>query len=362
MKPLIKPSPLKPGDTVATVSLSWGGAGILRDRYEQGKRQFMEAFGVNIIEMPNSLRTPSELYEHPELRLNDLMDAFQNSEIKAILCNIGGDDTIRLLRLMNDKHFEIMRNNPKIFMGMSDTTVNHFMCLKAGISSFYSPATMFGYAENCGIPELIVENTKKTLFSTEPIGELPHASEFMVDRIDWESGNDICRPRIPTTPWRFIQGDKPATGRLLGGCTDVLNMLNGTPLWPEIDEWNNTILFLENSEERPSPDYMLYTLRCFGAQGILDRIKGIMFARPGGEFKPGEKSEKEEWLKLYPKFDDKILKACREYGRTDIPIVTNMDFGHTVPQFILPYGAMTEIDPTKKTISILESAVDQKDK
>ena len=59
----------------------------------------------------------------------------------------------------------------------------------------------------------------------------------------------------------------------------------------------------------------------------------------------------------YPKFDEKLLKVCKEYGRADIPIVTNMDFGHTVPQIILPYGALTEINPINKKVSILESAV-----
>lgn len=359
MKPLIKPSALKPGDTVATVSLSWGGAGLIPSRYEQGKQQFQDTFGVKIIEMPNSLKSPAELYDHPEWRLDDLMIAFKNPDIKAILTNIGGDDTIRLLRHMTDEHFEIIRNNPKIFLGMSDTTANHFMCLCAGISSFYSPANMYGYAENCGIPQYMIDNTKRALFSTEPIGIIPESKDFIIDMLRWgPETNSIMRPRIPATPWCYIQGDKPAQGRLLGGCTELMNMLNGTPLWPNLDEWNDTILFLENSEEKVSPEYVLYTLRNFGAVGILERINGILFARPGGEFGPDEQIEKEKWIANYPKFDDMILKACREYGRADIPIVTNMNFGHTLPQFILPYGAMTEINPIKKTVSILESAVE----
>ncbi|MCL2017669.1 MAG: LD-carboxypeptidase, partial [Alphaproteobacteria bacterium] len=195
MKNLIKPKALKPGDIVATVSLSWGGAGLLRERYEQGKRQFQDAFGVKIIEMTNTLKSPAEIYEHPELRLADLMEAFQNPDIKAILTNIGGDETIRLLRHMNEGHFEIIKNNPKVFLGMSDTTTNHFMCFKAGLGSFYSPSLMYGYAENGGIPELIIESTKKTLFGTDPIGVLPASSEFMINRLDWTTQNDIPRPR-----------------------------------------------------------------------------------------------------------------------------------------------------------------------
>ncbi|MCL2673679.1 MAG: LD-carboxypeptidase, partial [Alphaproteobacteria bacterium] len=110
-------------------------------------------------------------------------------------------------------------------------------------------------------------------------------------------------------------------------------------------------------EEKPLPDYVKYMLRNFGAQGILERISGILFARPGGEFAKGEEAARDKHIAEYPEFDKAILQACKEYGRTDMAVVTNMDFGHTVPQFILPCGAMTEIDPAAKTVSITEGAV-----
>jgi muramoyltetrapeptide carboxypeptidase LdcA involved in peptidoglycan recycling len=360
MKNLIKPNALKPGDAVATVSLSWGGAGLLSGRYEQGKKQFENAFGVKIIEMKNTLKSPDELENSPELRLADFMDALQNPEVKAILTNIGGDDTIRLLRYMTSEHWDIIKNNPKIFMGMSDTTANHFMFFKAGVSSFYSAPTMYGYAENGGIPEYMVENTKKTLFGGDPIGVLPESTEFIIDHLDWsdDETNKILRSRTKTTPWRYIQGNKIVRGRLLGGCLELLNMImNGTSIWPKAEDWDNTILFIETSEEKLPPPYILWMLRNLGAQGILERINGILFARPGGEFDNGQETERDKWISEYPKFDDVILQACKEYDCTDIPIVTNMDFGHTVPQLILPIGVMTEINPIAKTVSILESAV-----
>lgn len=358
MKKTIKPLALKQGDLVASVSLSWGGAGLLSHRYMQGKKQFEETFGVKIVEMTNTLKSPEELYENPKLRVNDLMEAFQNPEIKGIITNIGGSETIRLLSHMTDEHFEIMRKNPKIFMGMSDTTANHFMCFKAGISSFYSSSLMFGYAENGGIPEYMIENTKKSLFSTEPIGALPEADFFITDRVEWsEMHSKIVRPRTQTTPWRYIQGEAPVQGRLLGGCTELLNMINGTPIWPKAEKWNDVILFMETSEEMPAPSYVLYLLRNLGAQGILNRLKGILFAIPGGEFSEEQSAEKEKHLQTFTEFDEVILKACKEFGREDMPVVTNMSFGHTVPQVILPIGALTEINPQAKTVSILEGAV-----
>lgn len=358
MKELIKPKALKKGDVVATVSLSWGGAGVFKNRYQQGKKQFEEAFGVHVIEAPNSLLDPKILSNSPDKRLSDFMWAFQNKEVKAILTNIGGDDTIRLLPLMNREHFNVIRSNPKIFMGMSDTTVNHFMCLYAGIRSFYSPCLMFGYAENGGIPDYIIKNTEKTLFSNKPVGNLSESNEFIADFLDF-SIQDICRTRIHTTPWRYIQGTKKVTGKLIGGCIDVMMyFINGTKIWPPLNKWNDAILFIETSEERPSVEQFTYWLRNFAAQGIFERINGILFARPGGEFKSDETELQHDYLSRYFEYDLAIKQVLKECGRIDMPVVTNMDFGHTIPQFIIPYGALCEIDCVSKKVSILDAAVE----
>ena len=357
MKTLVKPTLLKQGDTIAAITLSFGAAGLFPNRYKQGVQQLEETFGINVIPTPHALKMPDEIYNHPEWRLEDMMWAFQNPDIKGIICNIGGDDTIRLLSLMNETHFDIIRKNPKIFLGISDSTTNHLMCFKAGLRSFYSACLFFGYAENGGVPDIMIQNTKKTLFSTEPIGVLPQSEYFIVDFVDWRAKEQPKRPRIPSTPWRYIQGNKTVKGPLIGGCTDVLmEMCVGTALWPTLDDFKGAILFLENSEEMPSPAMMTYWLRNLGAQGILSSLNGLLFARPGsGKFIDEE--HKNKWLATYPKFDEVILKVLKEYGREDLAVVTNMDYGHTVPQLILPYGAECEINPTQKTVSILESGV-----
>ena len=82
--------------------------------------------------MPNALKGIDYLYRHPEARAQDLMDAFRDPSIKAVFNAIGGDDTIRLLPYID---FEVLRNNPKIFTGFSDSTTNHFMMHKAGLVS-----------------------------------------------------------------------------------------------------------------------------------------------------------------------------------------------------------------------------------
>ncbi len=354
MRQLIKPTRLHKGDIVAAVSLSWGGAGLFAERYHQGKRQFEDTFGVHIVEMPHTLKSPQEIYDHPEWRLSDLITAFSDKNIKAVITTIGGDDTIRLLRLMKPEHFDVMRNNPKIFLGMSDTTVNHLMCYKAGISSFYSPSLMFGYAENNGIPDYIVQNTHALLFDDKPIGTLPESSEYIIEKCDWYN-EPIKRKRTTASGWQYIQGTTPARGRLIGGCMDVLDFVNGTPLWPSIEDFQDTILFLETSEECPTPSQITYWLRNLGAQGILNKVNGILFARPDTRlpYAPTFDAFKTETSA----YDSALLQVLKEYDLTHIPVITHMDFGHTVPQLIMPYGMLTEINPVKQTVSFLENAV-----
>ena len=154
---MIKPARLKKGDKVAIVSLSSGIAGdtLFYHRYELGKKRLEDNFGLNVITMPNALLGSEELYLHPELRAKDLMDAFKDKEIKAIFCNLGGDDTVRLLPYID---YEIIKNNPKIFMGYSDTTINHFMLQKAGIVSYYGPCVMAELAENVEMHKYTEDN------------------------------------------------------------------------------------------------------------------------------------------------------------------------------------------------------------
>ncbi|RAS95091.1 hypothetical protein A6E27_25050 [Bacillus cereus] len=88
---LIKPKRLQPGDIVATVSPSWGGAGNsdIRWRYEQGVKRLEEVFGLTVIPMPNSLKGSEFIYNNPQARAEDLMTAFKDARVKAIIANIG---------------------------------------------------------------------------------------------------------------------------------------------------------------------------------------------------------------------------------------------------------------------------------
>jgi muramoyltetrapeptide carboxypeptidase LdcA involved in peptidoglycan recycling len=345
---MIKPQKLHPGDRIATVSLSWGGPGTFPHRYEAGKRQLQETFGLEVVETVHALKDEDWLHRNPQARADDLMEAFADPSIKAIISTIGGDDSIRLLPYLD---LDVIRANPKVFMGYSDTTITHLACFKAGLISFYGPAIMAGFGENGGMFPYMVESVRKTLFSTDPIGRIePNTEGWTVEHLDWADPENQLRKRAltPSSGWQFLQGAGVRRGHLIGGCFEVLDWLRGTDFWPTPEMWQDAILFIETSEEAPPANTVMYGLRVYAAMGILHKLSGILFGRPGGPTPPEK----------FVEYDQAILRVvAEEEGLTDLPIITRMDFGHTDPIFVLPYGVQAEIDCDTQQFAINESAV-----
>lgn len=341
---LIKPQKLKIGDTVATVSLSNGSAGDknILQRYYIGKQRLENQFGLRVVEMKNTLKGSKYLYHHPELRAMDLMDAFSDKNIKAIFTCIGGYESIRILPYIK---VDVIKSNPKIFLGYSDSTITHLICLMAGLSSFYGVSVLAELAENIEIFDYTADYIKKVLFQSSPIGEIKAAKEWTGERIEWTIENAKIRKKLTNNDgYEFIQGNGVRKGRLIGGCMEVLEMAKGASIWPKQDSFENAILFFETSEDTPQPNFFEYWLRNYGSQGILQKSNGIIFGKPYQE-------------KYYHEYKKAILKVLHELHLYDLPVIYNATFGHNEPMCILPYGAMAKIDCDNKTFMILESGV-----
>lgn len=343
---MIKPKVLKRGDKVATISLSWGGAGELLYRYEQGKKQLKEIFGLEVVETKNALKSAKWIYENPKARAEDLMEAFADKSIKAIISNIGGEDSSRILRYID---LNIIRQSPKIFLGFSDSTITHFICLKAQLTSFYGTSLLVGFAENGGMHQYQIDDIYRTLFSIKPIGQLkPNHEGWTSETLDWfdNSLHNTKRKMKNNSGWNFLQGSTKVQGKLIGGCIEAMESLKGTDFWPEKEMWYNSILFFETSDATPPPDYFRWWLRNYAEQGILQMAAGIIVGRPYND-------------QYVDEYNNELLKVLKEENLTDIPIITEMDFGHTCPTFTIPYGLTAEIDCVNKTFSIIESGVEE---
>jgi muramoyltetrapeptide carboxypeptidase LdcA involved in peptidoglycan recycling len=105
-------------------------------------------------------------------------------------------------------------------------------------------------------------------------------------------------------------------------------------------------MLLETSEEAPAPQTVKHWLRNYLASGVLHRIGALLVARPMGY-------TQQAMFQLW----DVVQAMLTEAGRADMPVVANVDYGHTSPQGVLPLGCRVCVDPLNRTIRMLESGV-----
>lgn len=346
MKEMKKPKHLQRGDTIAAVSLSWGGAGDehIRWRYELAKKRMEEKFGLHVVEMPHTLDGDSTLRKHPQYRAQDLNEAFADPDIKGIISCTGGDDSIRLLPYID---FDTISENPKAFIGYSDSTVTHFICWRAGIQSIYGPSLLGEMAEPAEDSIYTDEWFEKALFHPEALGVIPVSKTWTSEHLDWATGNPDQRKKFQSNgDYTLLQGHgKKVRGHLMGGCLEIIDLLRGTALWPEWEDFDDSILFLETSEMKPAPDQVGLWLRGLAASHELTQVLGIVWG------KPCEGAFEQEYQQIIREV------LYEEYHFDDVPVLFGASFGHNQPMCCLPYGALAEIDADKKSFTILEGAV-----
>ncbi len=332
------PPPLRPGDRVAAVTLSWGGPAAFPHRYEAGVRQLESTFGIEVVEMPHTRSEPERLVRDPRARADDLHAAFRDPTIAGIVSTIGGDESIRLLPHLD---LDVIAAHPKVLVGYSDTTVTHMACLRAGLQTFYGPAVMAGFGESTGMHGYLVDGVRRMLFTPGAPGRWPpNPGGWTIEMQDWAdpTSQDVPRPLQPSTGWRWdAPADVVVEGPVVPMCLEVGQWLRGSPWWPDLD---GAVLALETSEEAPPPELATRFLRALALTGELQGLAAVLLARPGGIDDPAE----------HPPYGAAVLDVVRGELGLDLPVVTNLDFGHTDPMWTLPVGGHIRVDPTDRTI------------
>ncbi|MDG0842292.1 LD-carboxypeptidase [Staphylococcus equorum] len=341
---MIKPRKLLRGDTVAIVSLSSGLAGedSILWRTKQGIERLESVFGLDVKIMPNALKGIEYVREHPELRAADLNEALQDSDIKAIISCIGGEDAIRILPYVD---FKAIYDNPKIFSGYSDSTTVHMMFYKMGIVSFYGQALLTDFAENIEMDNYTINDIKKYWFNSSAIGELLPTTYIRPTGLEWKIENkNIARTKIDNQSYEVINGAGIVSGHLIGGNLETFVSLIDTPLFPDIAHFNHALLFLETSEDTPSPLEFSNFFHQLLQIGVLDKVEGIVFGKPFNQI-------------YYEAYKNEILKIIKKSKKPNIPILYNLSFGHNEPKHSVPYGLSAEVNCYTKRFKIKESAV-----
>lgn len=340
---MIKPPRLSRGSTIAVLSPSWGGPSLFPDIYQKGLQNLRELFGFNIIEYSTACMEADKLYRNPRLRAHDINEAFVNPEVDAIIATIGGFESIRILPYLD---VDTILANPKIIMGYSDTTTILTYLNYRGLVTFHGPAIMAGWAQVENFPYLQSYYMSMLMESHEwmEVQPFPTWSNGYPDWGNPETIGEVLHLQANEVGFEWIQGTRPVSGRLWGGCVEIIPFLNGTAFWPNTSFWKDRVLMIETSEEKPTPQQVGYVVRNLGIQGILDQLSGMLIGRP-------KDYSREEQQDLHA-----VVKAIvgEEFENTDMVIVGNMDFGHTDPNLILPLGIEVELDPVAKRIRLAE--------
>lgn len=334
---------------IAIVSLSKGilGEDFVSHEVKLGEER-IKNLGINLCYMPNALKGLEYLENHPEKRAEDLIQAFSDPTIDMILCAIGGDDTYRLLPYLfeNDELKKVI--NPKIFLGFSDSTINHFMLNKLGLKTFYGQSFLSDVCELSSTMLPYTEYYFKELVTTGKIEKIEPSPVWYDSRSDFSlNAIGTITSSHQNEGFVLLQGSPTFSGKILGGCIDTIyDIFDNTryknspilceryKLFPSIEEWKGKILLLESSEEKASPEKYRTMIKTLKDYGIFKVISALLIGQPM------DRTYESEYIQILKDvIDDESL-----------PIVTNINVGHSLPRCIIPFGVMSHIDVDKQVI------------
>ena len=337
-------SKLQPGDAVGIVSPSFVAPAVFPMEYDLGLSRLRDQFGLKPIELPHA-KDPNATHAD---KIQDLVEAFTNPSIKAVITTLGGDHQIEYIHKLPAEPF---RENPKPFFGYSDNTHFANFLFMHGVPSFYGGCVYTEYARQGSMDTFTERYLRAALFSGGAI-RIEASPDYNDEDIPWGVADNLGKRRRyqPNEGW-YWNGSHDGYGYTWGGCVEAIDEIlrHGRPL-PTLSAFVEIILFLETSEEIPSSNYVRRVLRALGERGILSRVQGVLVGRPKAwSFEqPHTDDEKIAYAASQRKM---IEEVTRRYNPT-APIIQNLDFGHTAPSLCLPYGAQARILSNERAIEI----------
>lgn len=335
---------------IAIVSLSSGtiGESFVKHELDIGINRLRD-FGLNVTFMPHALKGIEYVKNHPEHRAADLLQALGDPDIDMILCAIGGDDTYRLLPYLfeHNELADVVSN--KVFLGFSDTTVNHFMFHKVGMKSFYGQSFL---ADICELGSDMLPYTKQYFEELIESGTIKEVRPSPI----WYEQRESFGPEQIGVPlkahvnagFKLLQGAPRFSGEILGGCIDSIYdffsaeryadmplLCKKYELFPDIEDWRGKILLLESSEEKMLPRKYRKAVAALKETGIFDVLSGVLIGKPMDE--------------TYAREYEKILVDVID--RAELPIVCNLNIGHAQPRCIIPLGVPATVNAERQLIS-----------
>ncbi|MCO8246204.1 S66 peptidase family protein [Haladaptatus sp. AB643] len=354
MTDFILPPALESGDDVAIIAPGTSLATVFPDVYELGLERLESVFGLNPVEFPTATKSPEWLYDHPEARAKDVMDAFADTDIAGVIAVIGGADQVRILPHLDT---DVLHENPTRFYSISDNTNLQMALWNEGIVSFYGGCLFTEFAMQGSMHEYTVEYLKRAMFE-DSFGELRPSERFTDEDLDWDDPENLHERREmePNPGWEWrgggstVDADETVTGRTWGGCLAVVDQqLSVNRYLPPAGELDGAVLLLETSEELPSEFDVRWTLMGMGERGLLSRFSAVLVGRAKARAVEDQRPP-EERAAYRERQRDAITDLVGEYN-PDAPVVFDLDFGHTAPVAPIPVGGKATVDPTEERIT-----------
>ncbi|MEO9045775.1 MAG: S66 peptidase family protein [Candidatus Dormibacter sp.] len=336
------PARVRAGDVVGVVSPAWGAVGAVPHRAARA-RQYLEGLGLEVRLMPFSQRDDGWASASAQERASDINAAFADPAIAVVLAGIGGNHSNQVLPHLD---WTVIAANPKVFQGFSDITVLHWALAKyAGLRTLYGPSLITGLAEWPAPLSVTDSALRAAWFGAGPPAFAP-ALQWTDERVEWTM-EDRAAPRAramrPGDGWHWLRQGH-ADGWLFGGCLETICWhLKGQREWIDLD---GAVLFLETSEDAPSPADVDAYLTDLEAIGVFNSVNALIVGRPA----------------YYS--DDRVSALERvileRTAAAAIPVVANFDCGHTDPMVTLPFGATVTVDSIANSITCADPATEDR--
>ena len=340
---LVHPPKAAPGDRVAVVSPSFAAPAVAPEIHEQAMRRIRDVLGLVPVEYP----TTRELGASAVDRARDLNAAFADSTIRAVLATIGGDDQITVVPHLDA---DLVRADPKPFLGYSDNTNLLSWLWTQGVAAFHGGSTQVHIGAGPGLDDIHQRSLRAALLDGGRL-EVTEPGEAEDYGADWGTPAALTSygEREPTEPWTWAGPARAVSGPTWGGCLEVLQWVLTAGRFPaDPSVLDGGVLLLETSEDMPPATEVGYVVRSLGERGLLAAVDAVVVARADAatQEQPGTPESRAAHR---AEQRDVVVDTVARYAPEAV-VVVGVPFGHTRPQWVLPYGGTMTVDGVERRV------------
>jgi len=340
---LTPPRKARPGDKVAVASPSFAAPAVAPAVHEQALQRLAVVTGLVPVELP----TTRQLDASPRERADDLNAAFADPEIRAVLATVGGEDQITVVPHLD---VDLVVADPKPFLGYSDNTNVLNWLWTHGVAGFYGGSTQVHLGPGPRVDPVHELSLRAALLTGERL-EVVEPGESEDIGHDWNDPRALREfgDRGPTEPWSWSGPARRVTGRTWGGCIEVVQWILTAGRFPtDPAVLQGGVLLLESSEDLIPAKEFGWITRSLGERGILSAVDAVVVARPPtSDFSIRPSAEERRARRAEQR--DTAVAVVQAYNPEAV-VVVGPPFGHTRPQWIVPYGGRMTLDGANRRV------------